>query len=208
MKKVTKNMRTDALPHDGKTWAAELIAGSDYTNAMLASRGIDISKDTECIDAVRKAIVMLVDGGFEHFFGHASVKQVFIYSEDVRDRVPALNDSDGVCYLAKKDNPNCLIGLCERAVRDNRDYMLGVLLHELAHGIIGYDDKDHGFAFYVLLDSMTSEVNASLGTDISPDYMDMDPEDASRIMFARRNDGIGYDLESIRTRHNKRVRGN
>ena len=210
MKNETKNLRTDALPHDGKTWADALIDGNDITNAILAGNGIDLCTDDTYVDAVRDVIEILVDAGFEHYFANANVKQFFIYTEDTRDRVSSLDGTDGVCYWVHKVNPCCIIGICTRAIDQDRDYMLGVILHEIAHGMLRWEESEHGFAFYVLLDALASQVNDRLGVVVHPDYNDVEAKDAGRIMYgASRNntDGVDRELETIRNRHNKRTGG-
>lgn len=153
----------------------------------------------------------LVDGGLEHYLLNANLKQIFVYDEATRDAVDVLEGTDGVCYwMTKTANPACMIGICERAINQGRDYLLGVLLHEIAHGMMRFDESEHNFAFYVLLDALANQVNDRIGTNIHPDYNDMDVADAGRIMFGasrQNNDGVDRELETIRNRHNKRTGG-
>lgn len=134
MKKEIKNMRADALPQDGASWADALWEGTDITHEALRIHDIIPSTDKACNKALRDCVVDLVDGGLEHYFLNANVKQMFVYSEETRDAVDALEDTDGVCYwLTKTANPICMIGVCERAINQGRDYLMGVLLHELQY---------------------------------------------------------------------------
>lgn len=215
MKKDIKHIRTDALPQDGASWAEALWEGTNLTHEALRIHDIIPSTDKACNKALRDCIVDLVDGGLEHYLLNANLKQIFVYSEETRDSVDVLNGTDGVCYwMTKTANPACMIGICERAINQGHDYLMGVLLHELAHGLMRFDETEHNFAFYVLVDALASQVNDRLGTNIHPDYNDMDVADAGRIMFgaSRSNtDGVDHgverDLESIRSRHNKRTGG-
>lgn len=217
MKKEIKHIRTDALPQDGKSWADALWEGTGLTHEALRIHDIIPSTDKAANKALRDCIVDLVDGGLEHYLLNANIKQVFVYGEATRDAVDVLNGTDGVCYwMTKTANPACMIGICERAINQGRDYLMGVLLHELAHGMMRFDDEEHSFAFYVLVDALASQVNDTLGTDIHPDYNDMDVEDAGRMMFGatrsrQNNDGVDRgverNLEAIRGRHIKRTGG-
>lgn len=216
MKKANRNIRTDALPQDGASWAEALWEGTEITHEALRIHDIIPSTDKACNKALRDCVIDLVDGGLEHYFLNSNVKQIFVYSEETRDSVDVLEDTDGVCYwLTKTANPICMIGICERAINLGRDYLLGVVLHELAHGMMRYDDGDHSFAFYVLLNALANQTNDILGTNIDPTCTDIDVEDAGRIMIgslrASRNNtdgvdhGVERDLESIRSRHIKRT---
>lgn len=211
MKKENKNMRTDALPQDGASWADALWEGTELTHEALRIHDIIPSTDKACNKALRDCVIDLVDGGLEHYFLNANVKQIFVYSEETRDAVDVLEDTDGVCYwLTKTANPICMIGICERAINQGRDYLMGVLLHEIAHGMLRFEESEHGFVFYVLLDSIAKQVNDMLGCNIDPSYTDMDVADAGRIMFGslrNNNDSadVERDLESIRGRHKRRT---
>ena len=215
MKKEIKNIRTDALPQDGASWAEALWEGTELTHEALRIHDIIPSTDKDCNKALRDCVVDLVDGGLEHYLLNANLKQIFVYDEATRDAVDVLDGTDGVCYWCSKTaNPISMIGICTRAINQGHDYLMGVLLHELAHGLMRFDETEHTFAFYVLVDALASQVNDRLGTNIHPDYNDMDVADAGRIMFgaSRSNtDGVDHgverDLESIRSRHNKRTGG-
>lgn len=208
-------MRTDALPQDGASWADALWEGTELTHEALRIHDIIPSTDKACNKALRDCIVELVDGGLEHYLLNANVKQIFAYGETTRDEVDVLQGTDGVCFwLSKTANPVCMIGICTRAINLGRDYLLGVVLHELAHGMMRYDDGDHSFAFYVLLNALTNQTNDILGTNIDPTCTDIDVEDAGRIMFGslrNNNDsadhGVEHELETIRNRHIKRTGG-
>lgn len=213
--KNVRNMRTDALPQDGASWADALWEGTDLTHEALRIHDIIPSTDKDCNKALRDCIVELVDGGLEHYLLNANIKQVFVYDEATRDTVDVLEDTDGVCYwLSKTANPICMIGVCTRAINQGHDYLMGVLLHELAHGMMRFEEEEHTFAFYVLLDALAKQVNDMFGCNIDPSYTDMDVADAGRIMIGslrNNNDsadhGVEHDLESIRSRHNKRTGG-
>lgn len=214
MKNETKNMRTDALPQDGASWADALWEGTDLTHEALRIHDIIPSTDKACNKALQDCIVDLVDGGLEHYLLNANVKQIFVYDEATRDAVDVLDGTDGVCYWCSKTaNPISMIGICTRAINQGHDYLMGVLLHELAHGMMRFEEAEHTFAFYVLLDALAKQINDIFGCNIDPSYTDMDVEDAGRIMIgslrASRNntDGVDRDLESIRSRHNKRTGG-
>lgn len=213
MKKAMRNIRTDALPHDGKTWADALWEGTELTHEALRIHDIIPSTDKDCNKALRDCVIDLVDGGLEHYLLNANIKQIFVYDESTRDTVDILEDSDGVCmWLNKTANPTCIIGICERAITQSHDYLMGVLIHEIAHGIMRFDDDDHSFAFYVLLNALANQTNDILGTNIDPTCTDIDVEDAGRVMIGSlRNNtdsvDVEHDLESIRSRHNKRTGG-
>ena len=219
MKKEIRKLRTDALPQDGASWADALWEGTEITHEALRIHDIIPSKDEDCNKALRDCIVDLVDSGLEHYLLNANIKQIFVYGESTRDEVDVLQGTDGVCYWCSKTaNPVSMIGICTRAINQGRDYLMGVLLHEIAHGMMRFEDEEHSFAFYVLLDALANQVNDTLGTNINPSYTDMDVEDAGRIMIGslrNNNDSadsvvdrvVAQNLEAIRGRHIKRTGG-
>lgn len=216
MKKTIRNIRTDALPQDGKSWADALWQGTEATSEALRIYDIIPDTDKACNKDLRDCVIDLIDGGLEHYFLNANVKQIFVYSEETRDTVEVLDGTDGVCiWVNKTANPICVIGVCTRAINLGRDYLLGVVLHELAHGLMRFDDSEHSFAFYVLLNALANQTNDILGTNIDPTCTDIDVDDAGRIMLGslrskhNNNDsvdrGVIQNLEAIRSRHNRRT---
>lgn len=204
-----KQTRTDSIPYDGKSYAAMLFTGDEYSREALARNGIVPETNAPEIDALKDIITTLIDSGFMQIFVNARLKQVFIYSEAARDNTEILNGSDGICIWELAElaaEPRCAIGLCVSAFRYGETYTVEVLLHELTHGLL-HENHSHDDVFFNQLDDLIMLVNEHLQMNITDNYAGLSIEDARKVsLISTHCDSSEKSLDEIRKRHYQRIR--
>jgi len=139
---------------------------------LLDNQGIIISTDMKLYEIARSAFQKIALA-MPKLILHSTLRLVYVYDQREQPNSHIIRTSDGFSSVSErlKDGKRVSsVGISKQALEYSEEYIILVLLHELAHVTVN-GQHNHDETFHCWLDYLIAEYNDFHGTQIINDYI-------------------------------------